>query len=141
MSSSIKYDVKGIKKEQFALIEDSYDPASSAGCRFNISYGSGRNLGIIAVKVHFTFEQRNLPVVILEVGCQFAIHSDDWARFVNEQTNQIIIPVEWALNLGRTAINISNGILYSQLEDSGINLLIPGIDLDNMIKEDIIIPA
>jgi hypothetical protein len=138
MAKDIGFIFSGIKTEQFAIFKENFEdktPISlSTGLRFKISAEHRTVIVLLIV----SFEQKKKPIIKIEVSCHFEIKPETWSEFKEDE--QFNIPADFARHLGMLTIGTVRGVLHSKTEGTAFNnFIIPTINVNDFIKEDVII--
>ena len=131
------FSIQGIKTEQFAVIEDNYNPKKETGLSTELQFkldNENRQAGIF---ITFEFLQGKKVFIKLEVSCHFRIEEESWQSFKSENGTSITIPKGFLAHLAMITTGTSRGILFSKTEGSPFSkFIIPTLNVAEMITED-----
>lgn len=93
-----------------------------------------------AVQVHatFSFNEREMQVMLLETTCEFVIHPDDLQSITKD--GKIIIPKTLIDYFIAQTVGTARGILHCKTEGTPFNgIIMPPMNVTGMFKGDMII--
>lgn len=130
----IRFRMDRISVEQFAMLSDNIPEGGmtlATGLEFQIS-GDGQ---AVACKAKFTFaDSAEAPKLMLELRCEFAIHSDDAASFSKD--GKTAIPPSVLKLFAMHTVGTARGVLFAKTEGSPWSaVILPPINVDQMIDE------
>ncbi len=136
----IGFILRGIKTEQFAIIDTNFKEGEPSNAGFEIKYAASIEERVIIPIVKFTFEQNNIPFLILEVSCHFEIEEAGFTSIHNADLKQIRIPLDFAMHITMLTVGTARGVLHAKTESTVFSqFLIPAINLTEIVKEDVVI--
>lgn len=137
MMNEIGFALRGIKTEQFAVLEEHFSPKKEVELSTNFHFKLNAEEHQVGVYTTFQYEQGKKVFIKLEVSCHFEIEEETFKGFKN--ANQICIPVGFMRHLSVITIGTARGILHSKTENTLFNsFLIPTINVTEALKEDIV---
>ena len=136
----IGFKLVKITTEQFAIIEESYTKEATIHLRTNLEFGIDKEKRVIVVMPTFDFFTKDNLFMKIKTGCHFVIKDDAWSIMIDENENEIKLPIKLIRHLCVITIGTTRGILHSKTENTEYNkYFIPTINVEEMIKEDVII--
>ncbi|MFC6223403.1 hypothetical protein ACFP2F_09140 [Hymenobacter artigasi] len=139
--SQISFSFKGIKVEQFALLEESYGPKKEevklgTELQFKVEQ-SNKQIGVFA---SFEFSQAKNAFLKIVISCHFKIQEKSWNSLSNLEEQKIIIPKGFLIHLAMLTVGTSRGVLFAKTEGTVFSkFIIPTVDVTKMILEDVVI--
>lgn len=136
----IGFILRGIKTEQFAIIDTNFKEGEPANAGFEIKYAASIDERVIIPIVKFTFDQNKVPFLILEVSCHFEIEEAGFASIHNAYLKQIQIPLDFAMHITMLTVGTARGVLHAKTESTVFSqFIIPTINLTEIVREDVVI--
>ena len=136
----INSQVSRIATEEFAITEETYDPAKDAQIKLNLNFGFLPEQSTIVVRIKCLLYQDDRLLLIIAVSCWFATQVGDWHSRFDETTRTFWLHRDAALQLASLTANTARGVLHGKTEDLPINAaVLPIMDLDEIIKEDVVL--
>lgn len=131
----IQFMMVRIQVRQFAVLaEEIY--RGDIGLTTEISYSYSEDAHMIACLAAFRFMGGDAPLIVFDLQCEFKISDDDWARMTTPEG--LAIPADLREVLAVNTIGTARGVLYCKTEGTPFNnLIIPPIDVMEMMKEDL----
>lgn len=84
------------------------------------------------VRYKFNTENRDTPIIVLEVACEFVIHPEDWQNM--RKGDAVEIPKSLMEMMAVHTIGTSRGILYCKTENTPFSgMIIPPINVRKML--------
>jgi hypothetical protein len=139
--SQISFSFKGIKVEQFALLEESYGPKKAevklgTELQFKVEQAN-KQIGVFA---SFEFSQTKNAFLKIVVSCHFKIQEDSWMGLSKLNEHKITIPKGFLVHLAMLTVSTSRGVLFAKTEGTVFSkFIIPTVDVTKTISEDIMI--
>ena len=140
-NSQISFSFKGIKVEQFALLEESYGPTKEevklgTELQFKVEQ-SNKQIGVFA---SFEFSQAKNAFLKIVVSCHFKIQEESWISLSKLEEQKITIPKGFLIHLAMLTVGTSRGVLFAKTEGTVFSkFIIPTVDVTKMILEDVAI--
>ena len=133
---NVKFALNGIKIEQFAILEENYDPN-----KIEISLGTGLQFKIdnkneqIACFLSFEFIQKEKIFLKIQVSCHFKIEKSAWNSFIKE--DNLVVSKGLLAHLAMITTGTARGALFAKTEGTPFSkYIVPTINVEEMIKED-----
>lgn len=137
--TKIPFRLKGIKTEEFAVIEGSYKEGERIGIRQQLSFGYNPEKNEVVVSPRYEYHQ-SAPFMIISISCVFNIHLLSWGKWFDEKSKKLVIPKQVALHLTTLAVGTTRGVLHSKTEGTIFNrFFLPTWNLTEAIIEDCVI--
>lgn len=134
---SVGFVLKGIKTEQFAVLEENYSPKKETGLGTELLFKIDQTNKQIAVSIGVEFIQTKQVFLKIQVSCHFQIEEKSWKEFVKPKTKELIIPKGFLAHLSMITTGTARGILFAKTESTPFSIfIIPIINITEMIKED-----
>ena len=134
----IKFSLKQIRTQQFAIIEESYYDKEKSSLSSSFHFGADKGNKIIGVFVSCKFETKKQPFLIIEVRCFFQIEDKDWESLFNSKNNTVHIPKGFITHLAMLTVGTTRGVLHAKTENTPFNrFILPPLNITDYIKEDI----
>lgn len=130
----------GINVEQFAILTDAMPPVGEINVSATMSMKYSTSARRIALTISFSYERNHTEkMIVISVCCEFAIEEKGWESMKKDR--EIIIPKEFLHHLAVHTVGTTRGILHCKTSGTPFNsLILPPINVEEMIKEDITIP-
>jgi len=136
LNKSVGFALRKITTEQFAIIKDAFIEGKIINLNTGFTFGINRKSNIVVVMSKISFEQKNKPFIILEVGCHFEIDENTWKSF--KEGKSFLFPREFITHLSMLTIGTVRGVLHAKTENTNFNsYFLPTINVTAIIKEDI----
>lgn len=125
-----------INTEQFAILsEEIPSELKNVSMETRLQFKVSKEHRIAPV-AKFSFEKDGLPLLIIEVCCEFYIHPEDWSGMIHG--DDIVIPQEALEYFSAQTVGTARGILHCKTEGTPFNMLIiPPVNVSSMINEDL----
>jgi hypothetical protein len=137
MADKVRFLIKKVVTEQFAIIEEAYDENKDVNLDANLRFGFNSKNKAVGVFGIFQFEQKKIPFLKIEVSCHFSIAQSSWDNLMQGET--VVFPKDFMHHLGMITVGTARGVLHSKTEGSGFNkFVLPTINVPNLIKGDIV---
>ncbi|GIV36549.1 MAG: hypothetical protein KatS3mg032_0928 [Cyclobacteriaceae bacterium] len=134
----IRFFISGISIRQFALFEDVYKQDEPYEVRAEFRFSINKNDRIISLGNTFSFYQKDVLVLIIEVTHNFSIDQKSW-NDLRKPDNRIQIPKNFLTHLMMIATGTSRGILYAKTQRTKLsNLILQPFNVSSFIKDDFI---
>jgi len=134
-NTQVGFALKGIKTEQFAIIEENYAPQKETGLGTQLQFKLDQTNKQIAVFLGFEFMQGKKIFLKIQVSCHFKIEENSWNSFI--KGNHLIIPKGFLAHLAMITTGTSRGVLFAKTEVTQFSkLVVPTLNVAEMIKED-----
>lgn len=130
----IRFNMTRIAVNQFAVLTDTY-PENDMTLSTELSFQYSAETRQISCEVGYRFTAVDDILLVLKSQCEFAIHPEDWKKFITE--DGIAIPKSVLELLAVHTIGTSRGILHCKTENTPFNrLMIPPINVAGMMKDE-----
>ncbi|MCF8428545.1 MAG: hypothetical protein K9G64_00325 [Bacteroidia bacterium] len=134
-NTPVGFELKGIKTEQFAIMEENYVPKKETGLGTELQFKLNQTNKQIAVFLGFEFIQGKKIFLKIQVSCHFQIEDGSWNSFIKE--NKVIIPKGFLAHLAMITTGTSRGVLFAKTEATQFSkFIVPTLNVEEMIKED-----
>lgn len=139
-NQAIKFFMNRIIVDQFAILSNvAPEDQSSVQFGINIEFSIDTENHVIACKMDSIFKDGDDPFMKLNTQCYFTIEPSDWDLF-KQSDNTTIIPQHFLSHITMHTIGTSRGILHVKTESTPFNnYIIPPINVEEIIKEDLIL--
>lgn len=140
-TSQISFGLRQITTEQFAIINSAFDESNTnVELETGLRFGFNVEMKVISCLIAIKFTQNKNPFLLLEIGCHFEIKEDDWEKLYNYETKEVQLSTGLARHFTMLCIGTLRGVLHAKTENTLFNkFLIPTINVNNLVKEDILI--
>lgn len=138
----IKFRMVRISTEQFAILANEA-PAMNAKINLEtlLGFKEARAEKQIACDVIFKFATENNPFLMLNVMCAFEVSKDNWSQ-MTQSDGSIILPKDFLCHIAVHTVGTARGILHEKTDGTPFNrFILPPINVDQMIEDDIVIDA
>jgi len=134
-NTQVGFELKGIKTEQFAIIEENYVPKKETGLGTELQFKLDQANKQIGVFLEFEFMQGKKIFLKIQVSCHFKIEASSWNSFIQE--NKLIVPKGFLAHLAIITTGTSRGVLFAKTEATQFSkFIVPTLNVAEMIKED-----
>jgi hypothetical protein len=134
-NKQVGFTLKGIKTEQFAIIEENYVSKKETGLGTELQFKLDQTYKQIAVFLGFEFMQGKKIFLKIQVSCHFKIEDNSWHSFIKE--NKLIVPKDFLAHLAMITTGTSRGVLFAKTEATQFSkFIVPALNVVEMIKED-----
>lgn len=138
--SQIQFALIGIHTLEFAIIKELYSNDNP-----NVEIGINAEFGIkslaeyeIMCAPEVSFLQEGKPFLKIKVACYFSIKSEQWKKYIQEESQSIIFPKGFTDHLLMIATGTLRGVLHARTEGTVFNqYLLPTIDVTVLTPADI----
>lgn len=135
--TKVGFLLRGIKTEQFALLEENYNSTTTTGLATSFQFKldqSHKQMGVFAT---FKFTQNKKSFIKIEVSCHFKIQDESWNDFIKENDAKLVIPKHFLAHLAMITIGTTRGVLFSKTEGTPFSkYIIPTVNIADEIDED-----
>lgn len=132
----MKFRMVKINVGQFAILADEIPEGNidySIGLGFRYSIEGKR----IAVEFSYAYEADGNKFLLLEMSCEFEIHTEDWDKAVVDGV--LTIPKVMLEFFATQTVGTARGILFCKTEGTPFNhMILPPINVSKMIKNDLV---
>lgn len=130
----------GLRTLSFAIIEKSYNKTGKVNFETNLRFGLDIESRSVACNARFEYEnKKGSPFLILELQAIFQIEERDFSSKVKQSKSTYLIVRDLAAHFAVLTIGAARGVLHSKTEGTNFNeYLLPTIDVNNLLKEDLI---
>lgn len=132
----IQFQIKGIKTEEFAIIEEAFDDKNTQ-IHYSLETGFGvPEPEVIICSIGFKFIQNNIPFVKVRANCVFGVKEDSWENAIDKERKNIIFPPYFTDHLVVLTLGTLRGILHTKTEGTKFNkFFIPTINITELREE------
>lgn len=132
----IHFNMAKINVEQFAILASTLPSGTDISLSTELSFMYSLDSKRVACMLGITFSSPEEKIILLKIRCEFSIHPDDWATFING--NRLIIPKQLLDFFAMHTIGTARGILFCKTEGTPFNsMMIPPINVSSMITNGI----
>lgn len=136
-SKGVRFALRNITTEQFALLEDVKIDETKIKIDTNLRFGAHDKEKVIAVFANFSYDSENSPFIIIEIGCHFLIEKSTWKEMFDEESHSLNVPKGFMSHLSMITVGSARGVLHAKTENSCFNkYVLPTINVAAMIKQD-----
>lgn len=136
-NSQVGFTLLGIKTEQFAIMEDIFNPKKEVGLTTELQFKLDQTNKQIGVFMGFEFMQSRKGFLKIVVSCHFKISEDSWETFLHTGENKLIVPKGFLAHLAMLTTGTSRGVLFAKTESTSFSkYIIPAINVAAMIPDD-----
>lgn len=132
----ITFGLNGITTQQYALIEGIHNPDNPSDFQLTFNFAKDNERRMVGVFSNFVFQQNEKTFLIIECGCHFEIPPESWG-FIIQKDGSAILPQTFVTHLAMVTVGVTRGVLHSKLENTGIRVLIPLINITEVFKENL----
>lgn len=138
--NKLGFAFSGIRTISFAIIEAAYKKSGETNLLTGIAFGLDREDFAITCNARFAFEKKkDQPFLILEIQTIFQIEENDFLTKIKQDDNSYLLTKGLAVHFAVLTIGSARGILHAKTEGTLFNeYLLPTIDVNDMLQEDII---
>jgi len=138
---SIEFQLAGINTEQFAILEEIYQPESEVNINVSLQFSVHPQKKGIGVHFGIQFKHGKEVFLLLKTACFFEVKSDNWIVLLNDKKKAIILPKDFASHLSVITVGTTRGILYEKLkeEPSFDQFILPTINVSRIVEEDVVL--
>lgn len=138
--NALGFAFTGLRTVSFAIIDKAYKKTGEANLMTELRFGLDVDDQTVTCNVHFSFEKKkDQPFLILEVQALFEIEKDDFLNKVKQDNNTYLVAKGLAVHFAVLTIGSARGVLHAKTEGTPFNeFLLPTIDVNNMLKENIV---
>jgi hypothetical protein len=135
-TTSVEFQLKGIKTEQFAILANQYSSTRETGFQTQFQFkihAPSQQIGVFGV---FEFAQGKQVFMKIEISCHFLIAASSWNSF-KQSENKLLIPKDFMAHLAMITTGTCRGVLFAKTEGTEFSkFIIPTLNVTEMIKED-----
>lgn len=138
----IKFQIVGIRTEQFAMIQEAFKPQVDYVINHEVSFGLDKDNKVVQViKTAKFLHSESTPFLILSVSCLFRIDDTSWSELTQENTGVIVLPRDFAIHLVMTTIGTLRGVLHAKTEYTPFaTFLLPTVDASLLVPTQVLFP-
>lgn len=134
----ITFRMRKITTEQFAILADSA-PQSGLNLRTDLQLKYNTSARMVATVMKFSFETETDKIMLLQVCCEFEVSEEDWKKQITD--GKVVLPKGLIDFFLVQTVGTARGVLHCKTEGTPFNaLVLPPIDVSNIIKSDIELP-
>lgn len=135
----IKFLLKGINTEQFAVIEKNFKEGDEVKISSALKVLANDEIRMIGVFVKIDFLQNDKSFIILENAGHFEISEESWPSVYNPETKVVTLPKGFSIHIAATVIGIARGYLLAKVEKipSMRKIFVPLLDATKFIPSDL----
>jgi hypothetical protein len=124
----IQFGLRGIKTNQFAIIENSFDENKSIRLRVDYNFGIDVKEKMVSAVVSVDFLADDVTFVTIEVECFFEIIDAVWSSLIKK--NKFELPLQLTRHMAAVSLSSCRGVLHEKLKDTKFaHLFIPLINV------------
>ena len=139
-NKAINFGFSRIATEEFAITEESYDPAKEAQMKLNLNFGFLDEQSAVVVRIKCLLYQDDRLLLVVTVACFFTIQVGDWHSRFDKTTRTFWLHRNAALHLASLAAATARGILHAKTENLPINAaVLPAVDINEIVREDVVL--
>lgn len=136
-SKGVKFALRNITTEQFALLEDVKIDDAKIKIETNLRFGANDKEKVIAAFANFSYESESKTFIVIEVGCHFLIENSAWKEMLDEESNSLNVPKGLMSHLSMITVGSARGVLHAKTENTFYNkYVLPTVNVVDMIKKD-----
>jgi hypothetical protein len=136
---AIHFLLTGIKTEQFATFEENFTLNQDINIMTQIELKVSQEAQTMGVFIRFDFMQAEKIILRIIVSCHFKIEPKSWESLRKDGT-KMQISKELFKHLAMVTCGTARGILFAKTENTIFaNIILPMLNLENLIKEDVLI--
>ncbi len=130
----------GIRTVSFAIIEAAYKKTGETNLLTGLGFGLDKEDFAITCNARFVFEKKkDQPFLLLEIQTIFQIEESDFLTKIKQDEKTYLLTKNLAVHFAVLTIGSARGILHAKTEGTPFNeYLLPTIDVNDMLQEDII---
>ena len=130
----------GLRTVSFAIIDKAYKKTGETNLMTGLGFGLDIDNHIVTCNTRFSFEKKkDQPFLLIEIQALFEIEKDDFLNKIKQDDNIYLVAKGLAVHFAVLTIGSARGILHAKTEGTPFNeFLLPTIDVNNMLEEDII---
>lgn len=130
-----RFQMTRISVPQFAILAERMpDGKVSLNTELEFKYNADAPNLMTAVRFKFISETTEVPLLVLEVACEFAVHPDDWGSL--KKDGSIDIPVSLMEIMAVHTIGTSRGIMHCKTEDTPFSgVMIPPLNVRKILEK------
>jgi len=131
----------GLRTVSFAIIEKAYKKNGESNLFTGLGFGLDIEDHVVTCNARFSFEKKkDQPFLILEIQALFEIEKNDFHNEMKQADNTYLVSKGLAVHFAVLTIGSARGILHAKTEGTPFNeFLLPTIDVNNMLQEDVIL--
>lgn len=131
-----RFKMSRITVDQFAILADNLPDQISMNMSYRFKYAeNGRK---VAVEIIFTFLNKTVKIMTLQLTCEFEINEEDYKTFITN--NVVTIPKDLLEYFVVHTIGTARGIMHCKTEGTPFNgIIIPPINVSGTVKNDMVI--
>lgn len=134
---SIQYTISQIKTPQFAIFPEKFVNGRKANIQASISFTVPKDLHQIRCSLDIKYVQGEDLLMTTVIECYFTISPEGISTIKSEGK----IEVGFLRYIGTISVGTARGVIAAKTENTVLNILVlPPINLVNMIKEDMVLP-
>lgn len=137
-AQQIGFALRGIKTEQFAVLEENYTFKKTVNLSTNLQFKLDIENKYIGVFLTFQFEQEKKTFLKIEISCHFQIKSDNWEDWLQENGLKLIVSKGFLSHLVMITTGTARGVLFAKTEATTFSkFIIPTLNVTEMIRDDL----
>ena len=139
--NKLGFALTGLRTVSFAIIDTAYKKTGVSNLITGLGFGLDIDDHIVTCNFRVSFEKKkNQPFLLLEVQALFEIEKNDFLNKIKQEDNSYRLVKGLAVHFAVLTIGSARGVLHSKTEGTRFNeYLLPTINVNDMLKEDIII--
>lgn len=138
--NQLGFALTGLRTVSFAIIEAANKKTGKTNLITGLSFGLDIDDNVVTCSTRFSFEKKqDHPFLLLEIQALFEIEKNDFVNKMKQDDNSYLIAKGLAIHFAVLTIGSARGVLHAKTEGTPYNdYLLPTIDVNDMISEDII---
>lgn len=139
--NKLGFALTGLRTVSFAIIDTAYKKTGETNLITGLGFGLDVDDHVVTCNARFSFEKKkNQPFLLLEVQALFEIEKNDFLSKIKQDDNSYRLVKGLAIHFAVLTIGSARGVLHAKTEGTPFNeYLLPTINVNDMIQEDIII--
>jgi hypothetical protein len=136
----ITFKFERIVTEQFAVIEEVYDPNKTVRFNYKISFGVEPDNRLLGSFFEIKFMNDGDTFLLVNLACYFGLKDDVWELLRTGNKGQYKLPLELLRIFANINLNTIRGVLHAKTENTAFNkFIVPSVNFDERITEDLMV--
>lgn len=138
--NKLGFALTGLRTESFAIIDSAHKKTGETDLTTSLGFGIDVDDHLVTCNIRFSFEKKKgQPFLVLEVQAMFDVEKSDFENKMKQPNGDYLIAKDLAIHFAVLTVGSARGILHAKTEGTPFNeYLLPTIDVNNMVSEDII---
>lgn len=133
----IQFKIIGIKTDEFAILEESFDEEN---IKFHYALETKLSIPetrVIVCSIGFKFFQDNIPFLKVRASCFFEVKKESWENAIDKAKNNIFFAADFTDHLVILTLGALRGILHAKTEGTKFNCyFIPTTNITELRDDD-----